>query len=160
MISNKTISAIEVCLGIAQMQASGPVTGTALSQRLHLSISHLENILKQLKQGRIIASVRGPGGGYTLTQALDHTTLWDIAAVFEKTLQNTEKMGVPSSLAAPYEWALEGVVVAYLQGIVLSDVLNESFMETAHDRRQQVLRHGDLHHRSRGSMLVRPSVGW
>lgn len=124
MISSKTISAVEVCLAIAQMQAHGPVTGSALSERLKLSISHLENILKQLKQGRIIASARGPGGGYTLTQALDHTTLWDIAAVFEKTLQDSEKMGDPSTVAARYEWGLEGVVVAHLKGIVLSEVLN------------------------------------
>jgi Rrf2 family protein len=124
MISSKTISAVEVCLAIAQMQDLGPVTGAALSERLKLSISHLENILKQLKQGRIIASVRGPGGGYTMTQALDHTTLWDIAAVFEKTLQDREKMGDPSTVAARYEWGLEAVVVAYLKGIVLSEVLS------------------------------------
>jgi Rrf2 family protein len=124
MISSKTISAVEVCLAIAQMQALGPVTGAALSERLKLSISHLENILKQLKQRRIIASARGPGGGYTLTQALDHTTLWDIAAVFEKTLQDSERMGDPSTVAARYEWGLEGVVVGYLKGIVLSEVLS------------------------------------
>jgi Rrf2 family iron-sulfur cluster assembly transcriptional regulator len=126
MISSKTISAVEVCLAIAQMQALGPVTGAALSERLKLSISHLENILKQLKQRRIIVSARGPGGGYTLGQAPEQTTLWDIAAVFEKTLQDSEKIGEPNTVAARYEWGLEGVVVAYLKGIVMSDVLDTS----------------------------------
>jgi Rrf2 family protein len=122
MISKKTISAIEVCLAIADMQDAGPVTGASLSDRLKLSISHLETILKQLKQSRLIASSRGPGGGYTMVQDLDHTSLWDIASVFEKTLQDTEKMGDPTTVAARYELGLEGVVVAYLKGLVLSDV--------------------------------------
>lgn len=122
MISKKTISAIEVCLAIADMQGGGPVTGAALSTRLKLSISHLETILKQLKQGRLIASSRGPGGGYTMVDDLDHTSLWDIARVFEKTLQEAEKIGDPSTVAARYELGLEGVVVAYLKGLLLSDV--------------------------------------
>jgi Rrf2 family protein len=122
MISKKTISAIEVCLAIADMQDAGPVTGAALSDRLKLSISHLETILKQLKQGRLIASSRGPGGGYTMVQELDHTSLWDIASVFEKTLQHMEKMGDPTTVAARYELGLEGVVVSYLKGLFLSDL--------------------------------------
>lgn len=124
MISKKTISAIEVCLAIAEMQDAGPVTGSALSERLKLSISHLENILKQLKQRRLIASARGPGGGYTMGQDLNHTNLWDIASVFEKTHREMEKMGDPATLAARYELGLENVVVNYLRGIALSDALN------------------------------------
>lgn len=123
MISKKTISAIEVCLAIADMQDAGPVTGSALSERLKLSISHLENILKQLKQRRLIASARGPGGGYAMAQDLDHTNLWDIASVFEKTHHEMERMGEPSTVAARYELGLENVVVEYLRGIALSDVL-------------------------------------
>lgn len=122
MISKKTISAIEVCLAIADMQDAGPVTGASLSERLKLSISHLETILKQLKQGRLIVSSRGPGGGYIMAKSLDHTSLWDIASVFEKTLHDMEKMGDPATVAARYELGLEGVVVAYLKGLLLSDV--------------------------------------
>ena len=127
MISKKTISAIEVCLAIADMQDAGPVTGSALSERLKLSISHLENILKQLKQRRLIASSRGPGGGYTMAQDLSRTNLWDIASVFEKTHREMEKMGEPATVAARYELGLENVVVEYLRGIVLVDVLNRVF---------------------------------
>jgi Rrf2 family iron-sulfur cluster assembly transcriptional regulator len=127
MISKKTISAIEVCLAIADMQDAGPVTGAALSERLKLSISHLENILKQLKQRRLIASSRGPGGGYTMAQDLSRTNLWDIASVFEKTHREMEKMGEPATVAARYELGLENVVVEYLRGIVLVDVLNRVF---------------------------------
>lgn len=126
MISTKTISAIEVCLAIADMQEAGPVTGAALSDRLKLSISHLENILKQLKQRRLIASARGPGGGYTMGQDLNHTNLWDIASVFEKTHREMEKMGEPSTVAARYELGLENVVVDYLRGIVLAEVLDRA----------------------------------
>ncbi len=124
MISKKTISAVEVCLAIVDMQHAGPVTGAALSDRLKLSISHLESILKALKQARLIASARGPGGGYTMGQDHGRISLWDIASAFETTLQDAEKMGDPATVAAPYELGLENVVVDYLRGIALSDATN------------------------------------
>ena len=56
MISNKTINAMDVCVFIAAQQNLGRVSTMELSQRLQLSVSNLESILKSLKDRHIVSS--------------------------------------------------------------------------------------------------------
>lgn len=140
MISNKTVIAIDVCVAIAEMQSGGPVTASALSERLELSVSHLENILKVLKHNQLVCATRGPGGGYTIQVGFDTMSLWDIATVFETTYGVSERAQAADAtaadqadpncvesdhqrIAASYELALEEVVVQHLSGLLLSDVV-------------------------------------
>jgi Rrf2 family protein len=93
MISKKTVNAIELCVLLAGQRAEGYMTTTDLSPRLGLSISHLENILKPLKDEGIVLSMKGPGGGYMIRGDVSLISIWDVACVFEKTLVDLDKSG-------------------------------------------------------------------
>ncbi len=120
MISNKTINAMDVCVVIAAQQNLGRVSTTELAQRLRLSVSNLESILKLLKDQRIVSSRKGPGGGYEICGDLALISMWDIASVFEPTLAQQGSETLPLD-AADYEWGLEQVIINTLSQFALSD---------------------------------------
>ena len=122
MISKKTINAIEVCVLLAG-QHHGYLSTTDLSQRLGLSISHLENILKPLREHNIVMAMKGPGGGYRINGDVSRVSIWDIAAIFEQTLEDAQQ---ENSAYQPYEFGLEQVVKETLLGFALSDFVDAS----------------------------------
>jgi Rrf2 family protein len=120
MISKKTVNAIELCVLLAGQRAEGYMTTTDLSPRLGLSISHLENILKPLKDDGIVLSMKGPGGGYMIRGDVSLISIWDVACVFEKTLVDLDKSGDDQPHAA-YELGLEEVVMKTFKSFTLAD---------------------------------------
>jgi Rrf2 family protein len=139
MISKKTINAIEVCVYLAGQRHAGYVTTTELSPRLDLSISYLENILKPLKAHAIVGAMKGPGGGYMIQGDTSLISIWDIASIFECTLdaspsveaEATIEMPGEKSTPASYEIGLEQIVKATLSNFTLADFVDESRDEEA-----------------------------
>jgi len=139
MISKKTIHAIEVCVYLAGQRRTGYVTTTELSPRLDLSISYLENILKPLKAHNIVGAMKGPGGGYMILGDTSLISIWDIASVFESTLDAmapvhadaTQDMPEDKSTPASYEIGLEQIVKATLSNFTIADFVDESRDEDA-----------------------------
>ncbi len=130
MISKKTINAIELCVFLAGQRHAGYVTATELSPRLGLSISYLENLLKPLKAHHIVSAMKGPGGGYMILGDISLISIWDIASVFENTLDTAdvlEDKGQPAS----FELDLEQVVKSTLSNFTLADFVDESRDEAA-----------------------------
>lgn len=129
MISNKTINAMDVCVFIAAHQNLGRVSTTELAQRLQLSVSNLESILKPLKDEQIVSSRKGPGGGYEIQGDLALISMWDIAAVFEPTLAEQGRESQPID-AADFEWGLEKVIIDALSQQALSDFVTPLALQT------------------------------
>ncbi len=129
MISNKTINAMDVCVFIAAQQNLGRVSTTELSQRLQLSVSNLESILKSLKDRHIVSSRKGPGGGYEIRGDLALISMWDIASVFEPTLTQ-QSSGEQTIDAADFEWGLEKVIIDTLSQAALSDFVPSQPLQT------------------------------
>jgi Rrf2 family protein len=127
MISKKTVNAIEVCVYLAAQRHAGYVTTTEMSPRLDLSISYLENILKVLKTHQIVTAMKGPGGGYTIQGDTALISIWDIASVFERSLDGESSASVPAN----YELGLEQVVKATLSNFMLADFVDPSRDEAA-----------------------------
>jgi Rrf2 family protein len=133
MISKKTINAIEVCVYLAGQRHAGYVTTTELSPKLDLSVSYLENILKPLKAHNIVSAMKGPGGGYMILGDTSLISIWDIALVFESTL-NLDPSHEPSEDKTPpasYEMGLQQIVKATLSAATLADFVDESRDEDA-----------------------------
>ncbi len=128
MISNKTINAMDVCVVIASQQNLGRVSTTELTRRLHLSVSNLESILKPLKDHQIVTSRKGPGGGYEIRGDLALISMWDIAAIFETTLQDQGTEAEPLHSAC-FEWGLEQVIIETLSQFALSDFVVEQALQ-------------------------------
>jgi Rrf2 family protein len=133
MISKKTINAIELCVFLAGQRHAGYVTTTALSPRLNLSISYLENLLKPLKAHNIVSAMKGPGGGYMILGDTSLISIWDIALVFETTLVSDASDDAVEQLMPPanYEIDLQRIVKDTLSHATLADFVDESRDEEA-----------------------------
>ena len=133
MISKKTINAIELCVFLAGQRHAGYVTTTALSPRLNLSISYLENLLKPLKAHNIVSAMKGPGGGYMILGDTSLISIWVIASVFETTLVSDASDDAVEQLMPPasYEIDLQRIVKDTLSHTTLADFVDESRDEEA-----------------------------
>ena len=66
-----------------------PVSITEISARQNLNISYLEQLFNKLKKSNIVASVKGPGGGYYLAKPLDKISILDIINAVGEPLKMT-----------------------------------------------------------------------
>lgn len=62
----RVIAAVRVVTAFKRIYSGEPVTITALSSEVKLSVSYLEQIFAKLRAAGIVTSQRGPGGGYFL----------------------------------------------------------------------------------------------
>ena len=68
------------------------VKTSEVSIRQGISMKYLEQLMRPLKEGKIIDSVRGPKGGYTLVKSVDDITLGEIARIFEGPPETVEQV--------------------------------------------------------------------
>lgn len=82
--------AVTAMLDIATHQTGEPVTLAEISERQSISLSYLEQLFGRLRRRGLVASVRGPGGGYRLARAAAEMTVADIVFAVDETLDATE----------------------------------------------------------------------
>ncbi len=58
--------AVTAMLDLAVHVEDGPITLADISHRQGISLSYLEQLFAKLRRNQLVASVRGPGGGYRL----------------------------------------------------------------------------------------------
>lgn len=63
-----------------------PVTLKDISVEEGISLSYLEQLFVKLRKGKIVKSVRGPGGGYVLARPSSAISVGDVIAVVEEPL--------------------------------------------------------------------------
>jgi Rrf2 family transcriptional regulator, iron-sulfur cluster assembly transcription factor len=85
-LSTKGRYAVTALADIALNGAKGPVTLSEIAERQGLSLAYLEQLFVKLRRRGLVASVRGPGGGYRLAQAPDETRISEIMAAVDERL--------------------------------------------------------------------------
>jgi Rrf2 family protein len=75
MLSRKTQYALKALGYLAGKYGQGPVLISEISRKKKIPIKFLETILLELKQGGILESKKGKGGGYYLIQSPKKITL-------------------------------------------------------------------------------------
>lgn len=60
-----------------------PVSAAAIAKRQGLSVAYLEQLLHRLKRQGIVASIRGPRGGYVLAKEPQQITMADVVKVLD-----------------------------------------------------------------------------
>ena len=78
--------AVMAMVDLAQHSNGGPVSLTEIAQRQQISLSYLEQLFAKLRRSGLVASVRGPGGGYRLAHARDETRISDIILAVDEPL--------------------------------------------------------------------------
>lgn len=75
--------AIRALIFLASKTDATPVSVAVIAENSDVPAQFLAKILLQLKNHRLLRSVKGPGGGYFLARVPEDIKLIDIASVFE-----------------------------------------------------------------------------
>ncbi len=83
-LTTKGRYAVTAVLDLAFHEQNGPVSLADISERQGISLSYLEQLFSRLRRNQVVASTRGPGGGYSLARPdIDISMAQIISAVDE-----------------------------------------------------------------------------
>lgn len=83
MISTKGRYSLRILLDLAEHRNGKFIPMKEVAQRQGISLKYIERLLPALKEGGLIESLHGKGGGYKLTREPDQYNLWDILILSE-----------------------------------------------------------------------------
>lgn len=141
--------AVTAVTDMALRSHGGPVALPGISARQGISLSYLEDIFGALRRAGLVTSIRGPGGGYTLTRQPQELSVAEIVAASEKFMARpatdeagpaSDALGLPSAEMTEELWtSFHSRVKDYLQSITVADLLkqqNAQFTESESASRQ------------------------
>lgn len=115
----------------------GPVCLAEIAERQQLSLSYLEQLFGKLRRAGLVASARGPGGGYRLTTPSEDIPIVAIVAAVDEPIHATRcEAGSGGCMASPKPggdgepcqthdlwFELGRQIELFLSGISLADVV-------------------------------------
>lgn len=109
---------------------NGQVSLAEIAASQHLSLAYLEQLFGPLRRAGLVASARGPGGGYRLARPAAGITISQIVQAVDEPIQATRcDSGAPGCLAGERcrthdLWAELGAQIQlFLDGVTLADVV-------------------------------------
>jgi Rrf2 family iron-sulfur cluster assembly transcriptional regulator len=130
-LTTKGRFAVTAMIDVAMHGHDGPVTLAAISERQRISLSYLEQLFGKLRRHRIVDSVRGPGGGYTLAKAADTVSVADIIMAVDEPIDATQCGGRENChddrRCMTHElWAgLNEHIFSFLHGVLLAELVRQ-----------------------------------
>ncbi len=88
-LTTKGRFAVTAMLDLAARGGRGPVTLAGISERQKISLSYLEQLFGKLRKSNVVASVRGPGGGYCLARPANKISIVDIVVAVDEPIDTT-----------------------------------------------------------------------
>lgn len=129
-ISTRLRYGLRALVYIASKKDSKTVNLHEISKNEGISRKYLENIFKLMKKNRIIKSVRGREGGYSLVKSAEELTLYEIAHAIEGSLsllvclKNDAMCGKAADCGVRLFWGdYQDYIKKYLEKITLMDVI-------------------------------------
>src|ERR1700675_2126513 len=89
-LTTKGRFAVTAMIDLALNNGSGPVTLADISERQKISLSYLEQLFGKLRRRALVASVRGPGGGYRLARDMAQVSVADIIVAVDEPIDATQ----------------------------------------------------------------------
>ena len=92
-LSTRGRYAVMAMVDLASRQFSGcecgPICLSEIASRQQLSLSYLEQLFGKLRRAGLVASARGPGGGYRLARSPGEIAISDIVAAVDEPIHTT-----------------------------------------------------------------------
>ncbi|WP_372963956.1 Fe-S cluster assembly transcriptional regulator IscR [Marinobacter sp.] len=88
-LTTKGRYAVTAMLDLALHGSEGPVSLADISARQEISLSYLEQLFSRLRRQNLVASVRGPGGGYQLSRTADEVYIAEVVDAVSESLDTT-----------------------------------------------------------------------
>ncbi|NKC31768.1 Rrf2 family transcriptional regulator [Falsiroseomonas selenitidurans] len=118
------------CSVAARVPARSQVSLAEIAQAQRLSLAYLEQLFGPLRRAGLVASTRGPGGGYRLSRPAAQISIAAIVEAVDEPIQATRcDEGGPGCLAGDRclthdLWAeLGSQIRLFLDGVTLADVV-------------------------------------
>lgn len=134
ILGSKSRYAVMAMVELAGYPPKKPVTLAELAEAQEIAVPYLEQIFSKLKHAGLVASVRGPGGGYILAKPASDTRIYEIVRAVEESIKMTRcesqvKEGCMASrsrcLTHDLWEGMERHIRDYLDSISLADVRNK-----------------------------------
>ena len=82
-LSTRSRYGARILVDLARHNNQGPIQIGEISKRQDISVKYLEQLIRPLKQAKLVESVRGPKGGHMLAKNPEKITLGQIVRLFE-----------------------------------------------------------------------------
>ena len=144
-LTTKGRYAVTAILDLALHEDLGPVSLTDISRRQGISLSYLEQLFLRLRKDGLIASARGPGGGYRLQLPGSDISVADVIRAVDEQVDVTRCGGHMNCQADERclthdLWEdLSLHITDFLTGISLSDLVEQRSVKQVSARQDRVM---------------------
>lgn len=144
-LSTKGRYAVTAMFDVAIHHDAGPVSLSDISMRQGISLSYLEQLFSRLRRRGLVASTRGPGGGYQLAHAAEQIAIADIVSAVDETVDatrcggNADCQNHQRCLTHELWEDLSSQIHSFLSDITLADAINRRRVVEVAKRQDQLL---------------------
>ncbi len=144
-LSTKSRYAVTSLIDMVMHSDTGPVSLADISVRQGISLSYLEQLFAKMRRNKLVASTRGPGGGYSLEDTPENICIADIIRAVDEEMNVTNKDVMDGStdfepcLTEKLWEELSEQIHDYLATISLADMMQDEEvveLSRSHDLRQ------------------------
>ena len=144
-LTSKGRYAVTAMLDVALHSKESPVPLADISERQGISLSYLEQLFSKLRKSGLVASVRGPGGGYLLGADADEISVGKVIAAVNETVDATrcgggsDCCGGTRCLTHTLWRDLSSRIHDFLDGITLGQLMRDNEVLEISERREMDL---------------------
>ncbi len=149
-LTTKGRYAVTAMLDLALHAGSDPITLADVAKRQDISLSYLEQLFARLRRKALVASVRGPGGGYRLGRSADEISIAEVITAVDESVDTTRCGGSHNCqdnqpcLTHDLWHDLSNRIHEYLSGITLHDLVMRNGVRMVGERQDDVAGTSDL----------------
>ncbi|MCL9783935.1 Fe-S cluster assembly transcriptional regulator IscR [Vibrio sp. S4M6] len=139
-LTSKGRYAVTAMLDVALHSQQNPVPLADISERQGISLSYLEQLFSKLRKAGLVASVRGPGGGYRLGSEAHTIAVGTVIAAVDESVDATKCQGKAdcqggSRCLTHTLWRdLSTRISDFLDGITLGELMQDNEVLETSDR--------------------------
>lgn len=148
-LTTKGRYAVTAMLDLAVHNGEGPIALADISERQGISLSYLEQLFAKLRKTGLVASTRGPGGGYKLNRVPSEIAIADVVIAVDEPFDATRCQGtghcVGDKRCLTHDlWEeLSRQIRVFLSGVSLADVIHRHQLRVLSEQKNQMT--GNLH---------------
>ena len=142
-LTTKGRYAVTALLDLALHDGEGPVCLSEIAERQDISLPYLEQLFTRLRRSGLVASTRGPGGGYNLGRAPAQIPVADIIRAVDESFDATrcggerDCHGGNACLTHDLWEGLSREVHKYLQATNLAQLMQSDAVRKVSERQKQ-----------------------
>jgi Rrf2 family transcriptional regulator, iron-sulfur cluster assembly transcription factor len=149
-LTTKGRYAVTAMLDLAFHCGPGPVKLAEISARQGISLSYLEQLFTRLRKEGLVASTRGPGGGYSLSRPAERIAIAEVIMAVDESVDTTRCGGLSNchndQRCLTHElWTdLSAQIRNFLTDITLGDLVVRGGVREVADRQNEAKQAQDI----------------